>query len=90
MGMLVWVMTGLAIWHFTVFVPDRFAGGIIGAFLGAVAGAALLGLLLHGFAVPGRDDTGLMQAVEAVPGALLGIAAVWALGAQRGNEPVRL
>lgn len=90
MGMLVWVMTGLAIWHFTVFVPDRFAGGIIGAFIGAIAGAALLGLVVHGFNVPGRDETDLMQAVEAVPGALLGIAAVWALGAQRGNEPVRL
>jgi len=23
MGMLGWVMMGLAIWHFTIFLPDR-------------------------------------------------------------------
>ena len=34
MSMVVWVMMGIAIWHFTVFVPDRFWGGIVGAFLG--------------------------------------------------------
>ena len=28
-------MMGLAIWHFTIFLPDRFWGGIVGAFLGA-------------------------------------------------------
>ena len=27
MGMLAWVMMGLAIWHFTIFMPDRFWGG---------------------------------------------------------------
>ena len=37
MGMLVWVMMGLAIWHFTVFLPDRYWGGIVGAFFGAVS-----------------------------------------------------
>ena len=37
MGALVWVMIGLAIWHFTIFLPDRFWGGIVGAFLGALA-----------------------------------------------------
>ena len=38
MGMLVWVMMGIAIWHFTIFLPDRFWGGIVGAFVGALAG----------------------------------------------------
>ena len=38
MNLLVWVMMGIAIWHFAVFVPDRFWGGIVGAF-----GAAALG-----------------------------------------------
>ena len=37
MGMLAWVMMGIAIWHFTIFLPDRFWGGIVGAFLGALA-----------------------------------------------------
>ena len=38
MAMLVWVMMGIAVWHFTVFVPDRFYGGIVLAFLVAVVG----------------------------------------------------
>ena len=32
MNLLVWVMMGIAIWHFAVFVPDHFWGGIVGAF----------------------------------------------------------
>ena len=39
MALLVWFTVGIALWHFTVFVPDRFWGGIVGAFLGAIAGA---------------------------------------------------
>jgi hypothetical protein len=88
MGALVWVMMGLAIWHFTIFVPDRFWGGIVGAFIGAVAGALILGLLVHGFGVPGQDDTDIVTALEAIPGALLGLAAVYFYGASQGNEPV--
>ena len=38
MGMLGWVMMGLAIWHFTIFLPDRFWGGIVGAFVGSLVG----------------------------------------------------
>ena len=39
MAMLAWIMMGLALWHFTIFLPDRFWGGIVGAFLGALFGA---------------------------------------------------
>jgi hypothetical protein len=88
MGALVWVMMGIAIWHFTIFLPDRFWAGIVGAFIGAVTGALLLGLALHGFSVPGQDDTDLLTALEAIPGALLGIAAVYFYGASQGNEPL--
>jgi hypothetical protein len=38
-------MIGIAFWHFSVLVPDRFWGGIIGAFLAALAGALLSGFL---------------------------------------------
>ena len=38
MNLLVWVMMGIAIWHFAIFVPDRFWGGIVGAFGSAVVG----------------------------------------------------
>ena len=83
MGALVWIMVGLAIWHFTVFLPDRFAGGIVGAFLGALVGSFLFGLLVNLGSVPGREETDLLTSVEAVPGAVLGLAAVWALGVRR-------
>ena len=83
MGAFAWVMMGLAVWHFTIFVPDRFWGGIVGAFLGALLGAVLLGLLVSGLSVPGQDDTGLDDALIAVPGALLGIAAAYLVGARR-------
>ncbi len=83
MAALAWVMMGIALWHFTVFVPDRFAGGIVGAFLGAALGAVVFGLVVHGFDVPGNDDLTLVTALEAVPGALLGMAAVYALGVRR-------
>ena len=83
MGMLAWIMMGLAIWHFTIFLPDREWGGIVGAFLGALIGAALFGLAVNGFTIPGQDDTHVLTALEAVPGALIGIAAVYAEGVRR-------
>ena len=90
MGAFAWVMTGLAIWHFTIFLPDRFWGGIVGAFLGAVIGSFIFGLLINGFSIPGESETELITAVEAVPGALLGIALVYFEGIRRGNEPLHL
>jgi hypothetical protein len=86
MGALVWVMMGLAIWHFTIFMPDRFWAGIVGAFLGAVIGSIVVGLAVHGFTVPGQSDTDLLTAVEAIPGALIGIGAVYFYGVYQGNE----
>jgi uncharacterized membrane protein YeaQ/YmgE (transglycosylase-associated protein family) len=83
MGMLCWVMMGLAIWHFTVFVPDRFWGGIIGAFLAALAGSVVFGLLVNGLTVPGRDETELITAVEAIPGALIGLGIAYAVGSRQ-------
>ncbi len=45
MAALVWFTTGVALWHFTVFLPDRFWAGIVGAFLGASTGAMVTGAL---------------------------------------------
>jgi hypothetical protein len=78
--MLVWVMVGLAIWHFTIFLPDHFWGGIVGAFLGACFGAAIFGLLISGFSVPGKDETDLVTAIESIPGAVAGIALAYFAG----------
>jgi uncharacterized membrane protein YeaQ/YmgE (transglycosylase-associated protein family) len=88
MGMLAWVMTGLALWHFTVFLPDRFWGGIVGAFVFALLGSALFGLIVSGFSIPGQDDTSIATPIEAVPGTLLALAACYLVGARRGNQPV--
>jgi hypothetical protein len=80
MAALVWVMMGLALWHFTIFLPDHFWAGIIGAFLGAVIGPLVFGFLIHGLSVPGQSDTNLLNAIEAIPGALIGMGIVYWLG----------
>jgi hypothetical protein len=85
MAMLAWIMMGLALWHFTIFLPDRFWGGIVGAFLGALIGAALFGFVVNGFTVRGIDETHLLTALEAIPGAVAGIAAMYAEGIRREN-----
>jgi hypothetical protein len=74
MSMLVWVMMGIAIWHFTIWVPDHFWGGIVGAFLAAIAGSVVFGLIVNGGQVPGAHDTHLIAAIESIPGALIGLA----------------
>ena len=79
MNVFVWVMMGIAIWHFAVFLPDRFWGGIVGAF-----GAAALGAVVIGFALAGGDleNTSITTALQAVPGALMGLGASWLWGAR--------
>ena len=80
MGALVWVMMGLALWHFAIFLPDRFWSGIIGAFLGALIGSLAFGLAINGFTVPGPNDTDLVTALEVIPGAIAGMAVVYVIG----------
>jgi hypothetical protein len=86
MSMVVWVMMGIAIWHFAVFVPDRFYGGIVGAFLAAIAGAAIFGLIVSGFTIPGQNDTHLIAALEAIPGAIAALVASWSYGSRTEGE----
>ena len=45
MALLVWFTMGIALWHFTVFLPDRFWQGIVGAFLGSTIGAVVFGAI---------------------------------------------
>jgi hypothetical protein len=80
MNLLVWVTMGIAVWHFAVFVPDRFWGGIVGAFGAAALGAVLFGLIVSGGNI---EDTSLATALEGVPGALIGLAASWFYGSRR-------
>jgi hypothetical protein len=80
MGMLGWVMMGLAIWHFW--------GGIVGAFVGSLIGAIVVGLLIYGLKVsaleiPGQKATDIAVVLYAVPGALIGIALMYLEGMRR-------
>ena len=82
MAMVVWVMMGIAVWHFTVFLPDRFWGGIVGAFGAAVLGSVIVGFLANGLTVPGQDDTDIAQALIAIPGSGIGLALSYWYGAR--------
>ena len=86
MALLVWVMMAIALWHFTVFLPDHFWAGIVGAFLGAVVGSVVFGILIHGGSIPGQDDTNLLTGLEAIPGAVIGMAVVWWAGVRSERE----
>jgi ABC-type Fe3+ transport system permease subunit len=82
---------GLAIWHYTIFVPDRFWGGIVGALLGSLAGAVIVGFLINLIAnsalrVPGEKETNIGVVLYAVPGSLLGMAVIYWLGTRREQD----
>jgi len=88
MGLLAWVMMGLAIWHFTIWLPDRFWGGIVGAFVGSLVGSVVVGLMIFAFKtselrIPGEKATDVAVVLYAVPGAILGIALVYLEGMRR-------
>jgi len=80
MALLVWFMLGIALWHFTVFLPDRFWGGIVGAFLGAVAGAMTTGAIAQLASGRSVGDTDLGTALAAVPGTAIGLGVVYLIG----------
>jgi hypothetical protein len=83
LSVVVWIMIGMALWHFAVLVPDRFWGGIIGAFAAAVAGALLSGLLLPQPGISSSNPPGASEAVWAIPGSLLALVASYLFGARR-------
>ncbi|MBK5218610.1 MAG: hypothetical protein JJE35_02305 [Thermoleophilia bacterium] len=80
MALVVWFTMGIALWHFTVFLPDHFWQGIIGAFLGAVLGAVIFGLTVEVISGRGLGETDLATALTAIPGVAIGLGIVWAIG----------
>jgi uncharacterized membrane protein YeaQ/YmgE (transglycosylase-associated protein family) len=80
MSLFVWMMMGIALWHFAVFLPDRFWGGIVGAFVASTIGAVVVGFAIAGFQIVGRHDLKLIAALEAVPGAVIGLTLSWLYG----------
>jgi hypothetical protein len=88
MAALVWFTTGVAIWHFTIFIPDRFWGGIVGALLGATAGSMVTGAIGHIATGAGIGETDLATVLYAIPGCLIGIGVVYAIGLRGEPEAV--
>lgn len=83
MAAIVWTAMGIALWHFTVFLPDRFWQGIVGAFLGAWGGALLTGAIFQIIAGRTIGQTDVVTALVAIPGAALGMAFVWWIGVRQ-------
>jgi hypothetical protein len=80
MALLVWFTMGIALWHFTVFLPDRFWQGIVGAFIGSTIGAVLFGAIVEIATGKGLGNTDVTTALTAIPGVVIGLAVVWAIG----------
>jgi hypothetical protein len=88
MSVLIWAMVGIALWHFAVLVPDRFWGGIIGAFLAALFGAVMSGYALPAPGISLANPPGVGEAVWAIPGSLAALGASYWYGARR-ERPAR-
>ena len=54
--------------------PWQSAGGPVGV------------LVVHGFTVPGANDTDLTAALEAIPGTVLALTASWLYGSRAEGE----
>lgn len=80
MALVVFFIMGIALWHFTVFVPDRFWQGIVGAFLGAILGSVIFGWIVQAASGKSLGDTDLSTALIAIPGTAIGLAVVYAIG----------
>jgi ABC-type Fe3+ transport system permease subunit len=86
MALVVFFMMGIAIWHFAVFVPDRFWQGIIGAFIGAVFGSVIFGMIVQEASGKSLGETDLSTALIAIPGTLIGLAVVYAIGVRSEEQ----
>lgn len=80
MALVVYFMMGIALWHFTVFLPDRFWQGIVGAFIGAVLGSVIFGMIVQEASGKDLGDTDLSTALIAIPGTAIGLGIVYLIG----------
>jgi uncharacterized membrane protein len=95
MGLLAWVIMGLAIWHFTIWLPDRFWGGIVGALVGSLIGSIVVGTIIFSvkasaLRIPGKKATDITIVLYAVPGALIGMALIYLEGMRRERASEQL
>ena len=85
MGLLIWFTMGLAIWHFSVWVPERFWGGIVGALVASVVSSMLFGLIVQAARGKSTDFADVGTVVAAIPGALIGLSISWYAGNRLAN-----
>lgn len=85
MALLIWFTMGLSIWHFSVFVPDRFWGGIVGALLGSIFGAMVVGIAIHLAQSKAMNDVDIVTVFPGILGALLGLAAIYMIGIKKAE-----
>ncbi|HEY8501232.1 MAG TPA: hypothetical protein VIL21_00970 [Solirubrobacterales bacterium] len=86
MALVVFFMMGIALWHFTVFLPDHFWQGIVGAFLGAVLGSIIFGMIVQEVSGKSLSDTDLSTALISIPGVAIGLAVVYAIGVRSERQ----
>jgi len=82
MALLVYFTMGIALWHFTVFLPERFWQGIVGAFLGSVLGAMIFGTIVLVASGKSVGETDLGTALTAIPGVAIGLGIVYVIGSR--------
>ncbi len=88
MAIVVWFTVALALWHFTIFVPDRFWQGIIGALIGCVIGGVISGAVIELAMGRSINETDFVTFFTAVPGTLIGAYVVYWLGLRGGEGTV--
>ena len=76
-SVVVWICIATALWHFTVLIPDRFYGGLMGALLAANGGAVVVGAIVLG---PATEGNGLIDAIVGLGGALFALVISYAVG----------
>lgn len=87
MALVVWLIVGVALWHLTIFVPDRFWQGIVGALLGSMIGAIATGALVQVALGRSLGETDLITFFAAVPGFLIGAGVIYWIGIR--SEPLQ-
>jgi hypothetical protein len=83
MAIVVFFIMGIALWHFTVFLPEHFWQGIVGAFIGSVLGSVIFGLIVQEIMGKALGDTDLGTALLAIPGTAIGLGVVYAIGVRQ-------
>ncbi len=86
MALVVFFIMGISLWHFTVFLPDHFWQGIVGAFLGSVLGSIIFGLIVQEASGKSLGDTDVSTALVAIPGVLIGLGVVYAIGVRSERQ----